>query len=393
VNFNLGELLIKHFNGQTSEAEERILAEWLSRSEENRKFYDSFSDKENIRQRLALFNSIQQSAGWQKIEGSIESLKREELTVTPASSPIRRFGSRLIRYAAAIAILLGCAVYFYWNPVVKGKDALKTTSSETELLPGGDRATLTLANGTTIDLDSLANGQLVTEGSAKIIKLSNGQLSYLAKPDVPSSSSAVAYNTLKTPKGGQYQIILPDGTRVWLNATSSVTYPTAFLEKERVVEIAGEVYFEVMKNPKRPFKVKTDRGTVIEVLGTYFNVNAYADEKSDKTSLLEGAIKIEGKLLAPGQAYTNGKVIATDTDQDIAWKNGVFNFHNVKLPEAMRQIARWYDVDIRYDEKAAEIEFGGKMGRNLTLEQVLKGLEGIDDMRFKLEGRTLFVIL
>ncbi len=177
---------------------------------------------------------------------------------------------------------------------------------------------------------------------------------------------------------------------MWLNAASSITYPTAFVNNIREVTITGEAYFEVKKNLSKPFIVKTPKED-ITVLGTSFNVNAYPDEAFVKTSLLDGSVRIGNNVLKPGEGYLNGNIITTNVDQDVAWKNGVFDFQRKKLPEVMRQIARWYDVDIRYEGSVPDITFGGQMGRSLTLAKVLRGLEGIDDVHFRLEGKTLTV--
>jgi ferric-dicitrate binding protein FerR (iron transport regulator) len=194
---------------------------------------------------------------------------------------------------------------------------------------------------------------------------------------------------METPKGGQYKLALSDGTIVWLNAASSITYPTSFPGKSRVVSITGEAYFEVAKNASKPFTVKTYKDE-ITVKGTSFNVNSYPDEPGIKTSLLEGLVEINQALLKPGNAYISGKIIKADLGKELAWKNGVFNFHHVKLADAMRQIARWYNVDVRYEGNVGEIELGGEIGRNLTLKQLLNGLQD-KDIHFSLEDRLLTV--
>ncbi len=194
---------------------------------------------------------------------------------------------------------------------------------------------------------------------------------------------------MTTPRGGQYQLTLPDGTQVWLNAASSITYPTTFIEKNRTVKITGEVYFEVKKNSAKPFRVET-RKDKIEVLGTNFNVNSYSEESIIKTSLLQGSVRINEKILKPGEAYLNGNIVKTNIEQDIAWKNGVFDFRNMSVEAALKQLARWYDVDIVYDGPRPTLTLGGEMNRELTLKQVLKGLGGMA-ARFRLEGRVLHV--
>ena len=190
--------------------------------------------------------------------------------------------------------------------------------------------------------------------------------------------------------GGQYRLVLPDGTKVWLNAASSITYPASFQDKERKVSVSGEVYFEVAKNADKPFIVDVDGGAKIEVLGTHFNVNAYANEPAIKISLLEGSVKSGGIVLQPGQALINGKVITTDLERDVAWKNGLFNFNGLDLPTAMRQLARWYSLEVKFEGGVPNKVIRGKMGRDLSLSQVLNILEKME-LNFRIEQKTLIV--
>jgi ferric-dicitrate binding protein FerR (iron transport regulator) len=279
------------------------------------------------------------------------------------------------KYAAAIVLICG-AVAYLWNTQQQEKPALSKTSVpapvENDVAPGGNKALLTLADGQTIVLDSAANGALAHDGGAEIRKTADGQIVYAA--GAAAAREPVVYNTMSTPRGGQYQVTLPDGTNVWLNAASSITYPTVFAGPSRTVKITGEAYFEVTKDPAKPFIVET-RAESIRVLGTHFNVNAYADEGPVKTSLLEGSVQVAGKVLRPGQAYTDGKVIATNVEQDVAWTQGVFDFHRVPLAQAMRQLSKWYAVDVVYEKGVPDIVFGGSMGRDLNLSQVLSFLE------------------
>jgi ferric-dicitrate binding protein FerR (iron transport regulator) len=237
--------------------------------------------------------------------------------------------------------------------------------------------------------------------SGSKVLLQNGELKYNADG---SAVNAVAYNTITTPKGRQFQMTLPDGTRVWLNAGSSLRFPTVFVGNERKVEVTGEGYFEVAKNAAKPFRVSINNETEIEVLGTHFNVNSYSNETSIKTTLLEGSVRVKtqvaGKksevIIAPGQQaqLTAGNLkVANNVDlsEVMAWKNGVFNFHNATLEEVMRELERWYDINVVYEKGVPQIEFVGKMGRDLSLAKVLRGLE-MSEVHFRLEGRTLIVM-
>ncbi|HRN55478.1 MAG TPA: FecR family protein [Agriterribacter sp.] len=305
--------------------------------------------------------------------------------ITGGASKIRFLKARWIRYAAA-AMFIGAGFIFYYalKKDVAGQQSANTAAlpsmDKNDVLPGSNRAVLTLSDGKKVELDDKAQ-QVIADGNLAI-RVSHGALVY-------SKTDVVVYNTMTTPKGGQFKLTLPDGTTVWLNAASSITYPTAFPGNTRKVTITGEAYFEVAKNPSKPFTVKTYKDE-ITVKGTSFNVNSYDDEAGIKTSLLEGSVQINGMLLTPGKAYMNGRIMNTDLDKDLAWKNGVFNFHRVRLPEAMRQIARWYNVEVQFDDRVKNIELGGEIGRNLSLQQVLNGLQD-KDLHFRLEEKLLIV--
>jgi ferric-dicitrate binding protein FerR (iron transport regulator) len=233
--------------------------------------------------------------------------------------------------------------------------------------------------------------------------LKNGQLLYNAGGPV---KGAVTYNTMTTPKGRQFQLVLPDGSKVWLNAASSLRYPTVFAGNERTVEVTGEAYFEVARNATKPFVVKVGHETEVQVLGTHFNINSYKDEANINTTLLEGSVRVLNKgkkaLLKPGQSaqvamqanQTAGIKIVNDVDMEkvMAWKNGLFNFQDASLQEVMHQLERWYDIEVVYEKGAPEIEFVGKMERSLSLSEVLRGLQ-ISEVHFRIEqGRRLVVM-
>ena len=259
-----------------------------------------------------------------------------------------------------------------------------------------NKAILTLSDGSTIILDDAKNGQVAQQGGTQIAKLANGQLVYNALDGKPAE---VVFNTLTTPRGGQFKLTLPDGSEVWLNASSSIKYPTAFIGNERKVEISGEAYFEIVHNAAKPFKVSVN-GMEVKVLGTHFNINAYNDEASVKTTLLEGSISLTkadaATTLKPGQQAQLGnggniKVIDNvDIDQVVAWKNGYFSFNRADLQTVMRQIARWYDVDISYEGKIPERQFGGKIDRNSNASEVLKILEE-SKVHFRIEEKKIIV--
>ena len=297
----------------------------------------------------------------------------QQILETKHPAPVRRLHflrSAWLKYAAAIVIILSGLFYVISHEKSSAKkiDTADLANNVKDVLPGSDKAILTLSDGTTIALDNVENGTIATEGNSSILK-KDGQIIY--NPSTGSKKDgAVHYNTMTSPRGGQYKLILPDGSKVWLNAASSITYPTAFTADKRVVSITGEVYFEVTKNAHHPFSVKT-YSEEITVLGTSFNVNSYPDEPAVKTSLLEGSVRINEHLLKPGEAYMNGKIASTDLEQDLAWKNGFFSFDKTDLPTVMRQLSRWYNVEVKYAGEIPKRAFSGEIERSLTLRQVL----------------------
>jgi ferric-dicitrate binding protein FerR (iron transport regulator) len=288
-----------------------------------------------------------------------------------------------LRVAAAILLLImGVGVYvaFYRNSP-KGKVPMVNKSPIVDdVLPGSDKAILTLSNGQRLSLNDTSTAT-IKDGSLDI-KNKNGQLSYIG-------ARVVTMNMVSTPNGGQYKLTLADGTKVWLNASSSISYPTAFKKATREVSVTGEVYFEVSPNKQQPFIVKT-RGEEIKVLGTRFNVNTYENEPESKTSLVEGSVSIGNKILKPGQAYVNGKVITTDLDQDLSWKNGYFNFAGTDLPTLMRQFERWYDIKVSYEGKAPAYKFHGELDRGLKLSEVLEILSE-QGVKYTFKEKTLII--
>jgi hypothetical protein len=304
----------------------------------------------------------------------------------------------LRRYAAAAVILLSLTAGLYFT--LYKHDSAKRQFLVQDRAPGGQKATLTLANGEVITLDGTATGKIADEAGTKILNSADGTIIYSGNSASTRTAAAQLQNTIATPKGGQYQLILADGTKVWLNAASSLTYPTAFDLHERKVMLTGEAYFEVVKNASAAFKVVTPNQTV-EVLGTHFNVNAYVDEAATTTTLLEGSVRISSaagkKVLKPGeQAQTNansGTILMTsgvDAGNAIAWKNGVFSFENEDLEMIMREVSRWYDIKIIYDGPLPKEKFVGEIPRNSKLSEVCRILE-LNNLQFKIDGNQMTV--
>jgi hypothetical protein len=301
--------------------------------------------------------------------------------------PIKRKSYSLVAAAAVLLTLIGAGSYFWlFNkpatlPPVTGTARVKPR----DLPPGRDAAVLTLADGKTIILDS-ASGTISQQGSATVNN-TKGMVSY--SPSTADGREGPVYNTVSTARGNQYQLILADGSKVWLNSASSLRFPTSFTGSRREVELNGEGYFEIAKDASKPFHVKTQTQDV-EVLGTHFNVNAYRDEESIKTTL-------QSAILKPGEQAVlthNSRFMINDNvdiDQVMAWKNGWFEFDNTDIKTIMRQISRWYDVDVRYEAKTANETYGGRISRNLNLSNILKMLESYG-VHFRLEGKTVVVM-
>jgi transmembrane sensor len=293
--------------------------------------------------------------------------------------------------ASVIAVIFG--IYYFTN---RSNTTQPTIVVVQDVMPGANRATLTLGNGKTILLDSVHKGAIVLQGNVNIIKTDSGQLAYLPSTvnrQLPTN------NTLTTPRGGQYQVTLADGTKVWLNAASSITYPTAFTGKERKVSITGEAYFEVVHNDAQPFTV-TVNGIDVRDIGTHFDINAYSDESQVVTTIMEGKVKLvkgsESVVLKPGQqARVKSKIQVIDqvnTDQAVAWKEGYFDFQDTKLDAAMRQLSRWYDIEVVYDKGIPDIKFGGSLRQDLPLSSLLKLLEGAK-VHFSIESNRKLIVL
>lgn len=284
---------------------------------------------------------------------------------------IRRF-----RWAAAAIFLLlaGGTTWLLLNR--QDKQSSVAAVSKNDVQPGHSGAVLHLSDGSTIVLDSAANGVLAMQGKIQVVK-ENGELKYIGK------TNEMVYNDVTTDKGRQWSLVLPDGSKVWLNAASSIHYPLSFTGKERIVEITGEAYFEVVHNAAQPFRVKAGN-QVIEDIGTAFNINAYTDEKVVRTTLVEGSVKINAAntsvTIKPGQqafladnsnSFTTTEVNTADA---VAWKTGFFSFHDADIQTVMRQLIRWYDVQVTYQGEGDRQSFTGKIDRNLTLAQILNGL-------------------
>lgn len=345
-------------------------------------------------------NDLTREVDEQTADQILEAILKTSIEPAPSIRPSGRvYALRKWGWAAAAVILIGTGAYLLTS-VRKAPAPIATREANpADITPGRNGAVLTLANGRQLVLDSLGNGIVATQNGAQIM-LQDGQLAY---DPVAGATKEVSLNTISTPRGRQFRLVLPDGTKVWLNAGSSLTYPTAFTGGERSVKITGEAYFEIAKDEQMPFRVNINDVTGIQVLGTRFNVNAYADEPGIKTTLLEGSVRMlsgqNSAVLKPGQtaqapaAGSSAIQITGDAapEKVLAWKNGLFNFENAGLEEVMRQLARWYDIEVVYEKGIPPIVFGGKMSRDVMLSDLLKVLDD-SEVRFKMEGRRLIVM-
>ena len=394
----IGDLVIKYLRGTLSESDRAELQEWRDQSPANQNSFEEMTDPDNLVVSLSLYEEGES----EKEAGRIKLLK----PVLPGEGkmiPFRVFPWRsLVAAASVLLIVLTSAVIWYRY---RSKNLAPGTTPvvvyKNDVLPGGDKAILTLGDGSKIVLDNAQNGALTRQGNTKVIKLDSGQVVYnVTNNHIAHEKPELIYNTITTPRGGQYQVLLPDGSKVWLNAASSLRFPTSFTDKERTVELTGEAYFEVARNAPKPFNVKVN-DIRVEVLGTHFNVMAYADEQVMKTTLLEGAVRVrsgnERSLLKPGQqaqldaAGQIRTINNADTEEAIAWKEGLLKFNGAGIEAVMRQIARWYDVEIKYEGKRSSYSVSGIVSRNNNVSNVLNILE-LSGFHFRIEGKTIVVL-
>ena len=347
------------------------------------------------------YPDIQDKGNYGLIENRI--LDKLNNSISKNDQKQRSFNSWRWAAAAAIFIIFFAGLFFYMHkrvdefPDGKKPDLL----TRQDVSPGGNKAVLTLANGKQIVLTDAANGTINQHGNVAVKKLQNGKLQYVVQAGPIHDASPVLseMNTITTPRGGQYEIVLVDGTRVWLNAASSLKFPSAFNGNDRKVTLTGEAYFEVAKNKAKPFRVEFNH-TQVEVLGTRFNIMAYPDEAETKTTLVEGSVRVSnskgGQMLTPGhQAIltTSGdiRIIDADMEETLAWKNGYFIFHNAEIREVMKQAERWYDVEVVYDGSIPDNRLVGRISKYKNISQLLKNIELASDIHFKVNGNKVTV--
>ncbi|WP_427874762.1 FecR family protein [Flavobacterium sp. MMS24-S5] len=373
------ELLKRHQNGTLSgEDKDKLDAWYLHKAANNTKQlseYELADSYEHLKSRLPLVKQPKVITLWPRVAA-----------------------------AASIALLFGVGIfYFTKSEVGVEQENIQVVEKPKEIAPGGNRGILTLSNGKQIVLSDISSKDIIAKEDQDEVTIkmdANGVITYVINPNADASEEdANSFNTLSTPTGGQYNIVLADGTKVFLNAVSSIKYPTQFNGDQRIVELEGEAYFEVAKNKSKPFLVKSANQT-IEVLGTHFNVHAYNNESVVKTTLLEGSVAVSSKnqkaILKPGQqsniSESSSKIAVkeVDTEAAIAWKNGRFKFDNADLKSVMKQLERWYGIKVEYRGDVSDVRFNGGTFRNKNLSEVLKVLE-LSNIKFKVEGKTIIV--
>ncbi|MBE7170158.1 MAG: FecR domain-containing protein [Williamsia sp.] len=325
---------------------------------------------------------------WKQIQANTEANKRRG-----SSYPL------FLRIAAAVILVVAAAGAFLYINNQRAVRSFAPVARQT--LPGAvsGKVMLTLADGSQVVLDDTASGTVARQGQTRLVKSGNGQLAYYSSGN--TGEATTVYNTISTQPGGQYVVVLPDSSRVWLNAVSSLHFPAAF-RGERRVELSGEAYFEVTRHPAMPFIVSVN-GVQVRVLGTHFNVMGYTDEGAVKTTLLEGSVKLSGSkaeniVLLPGQQGSldpGGKhfsVTQAKMEDVMAWKNGDFHFEGAKVESIMRQVARWYDLSVRYEGNLSNIRLGGIISRRKSVNELLEILEATHQVHFRLEGSTVAVM-
>lgn len=342
-----------------------------------------------IGEQYALAENAKDMLTTEEFEGIYNNVLMQEAFV---EQPRVRYMKRWLA-AASVLLLLGAGLTVYL--LNRNEEHNKIVSLPTEIDPGKEGAMLTLADGKTVLLDTIRNG-VITLQDGITASIKDGVLQY------SGTAASTAYNTMSTPRGRQFHLQLPDGTDVWLNAASSIRYPVAFSGKERVVHITGEAYFEVAKKQQQPFRVSVNDRVEVEVLGTEFNINAYDNEQNIASTLLSGSVRVINKttekisLLKPGQQLLSNTsewklVQNADLNKVTAWRKGLFNFNDVSLEEAMRQLQRWYDIEVVYENGVPDIELMGEMTKGVSLNGLLIGL-GKLGVHYKLEGRKLIIL-
>jgi len=382
----LNQLIAKYLAGECTPSEKQEVERWYDQYDAGDKKYRNDDTDE-----------MQASA-----ERSFEELsKRLSLSTPTRLTQIRPIRPVIKVWLAAASVLLMISFGSYFLFRQYAKPQLTANQLSSPIIPGSNKAILTLPGGKQINLTDAGSGVLAKGGGISITKSANGQLIYTAaRQDAPANTEKIEYNTLTTPRGGQFQVILPDGSRVWLNSASSIIYPTAFTGKTRTVKLQGEAYFEVAKNKQKPFIV-TANNVDVKVLGTHFNVTAYSDDAATTTTLLEGSVRLSkgssNTLLTPGlqgialHNQNNISIQKANIEQVMAWKEGYFVFDDLSIKEVMKIVSRWYDVEVSFRGSVENKKFGGTISRYKNITELLDNMSQSGGIHYQIEGRRILL--
>ncbi|WPU94346.1 FecR domain-containing protein [Mucilaginibacter sabulilitoris] len=387
-DFYIAELISKLLKGDISPEEDLWLKNWVEESAVNRAHFEKLTDQSYLENRLKYWNAIDKEKAWDKLQQKLEAKEtKARFNYLP-----------LLKYAAILILLSTVGILLYRENSKHLQKAVNQSIVHNQIRPGSNHAILILGNGEKITLKKHAKLS-ISENDGTAVSSQNDVLAYKQDERQSGVDQKLVYNTIMVPRGGVYQLILADGSKVWMNSASSLRYPTAFSGKDRRVYLTGEAYFEVAKNARMPFIVKTNKAEV-QVLGTHFNVMAYDDESSCKTTLLEGAVKVQSSaavnVIKPGQQAVidiqgQQKINSDiDVDEELAWKNGLFIFKDAGIKGIMQQASRWYDVDVVYEGKIPEIQFTGQMSRKVDFYGFTNILK-YAGLNFNIKGKTVTI--
>ncbi|TBO40437.1 FecR family protein [Pedobacter kyonggii] len=379
-------LLKKYLSGSCTASEAAEVDHWFDLMDGVPDHISGLTDEERLLMEDEIFERILQN---------IEAKEHQKLSLRPKKSI---YSWKVLAVAASLFLCLSMVLlWMQYSSSFSPKKGFKSSQSAS-IRPGGNKAVLTLDDGSLLVLTDANLGKVADQYDMSVVKTAEGELSY--KKRKGENPSEMVYNTITTPVGGKYSVILPDGSKVWLNSKSSLRFPTSFTGEERSVQMTGEVYFEVVKNPKQPFKVRSG-GTEISVLGTHFNVMAYNDEADQKTTLLEGSIHLStgnfSKLLKPGQQasinQSTGIAVSNNIDLEavMAWRNDLFVFKDMEIKDIARQLSRWYDVQVVFKGTPSKIPYTGTIAKDVALSEILSMLQ-FTGLKYELNDHVLTII-
>ena len=377
----VAHLIAGYIRGTLSKNEHDELDVWICENDDNMQLFEKLTDEKNM----------EEAVKWMEAVDTEKALEEKKKQIIFNKAPVRRMWLRILPYAVAASLIIAIGLFLFQSPVKKD-DLPGVLSNTPDILPGSDKATLTLEDGSVILLSTIANDTSIND-QVKVLQ-KQGELVYTEQ----MHDNNMAYHTLTIPRKGQYKLILPDGTKVWINAESSLRYPISFSDKERKLFLTGEAFFEVAKDKAKPFRVVVNDVTV-EALGTSFNINSYSNEPYISTTLIEGSVLVSNgraeNILKPGQqanVSANDFTIANvEVDNLIAWKNNQFKFADAPLDVIMRQIARWYDAEIVYENTSTD-HFNAEIPRDVPVSKLLHILELTKRVHFKIENNKIVVM-